>query len=874
MRRWILPAVVVASVGCDPVIPEPFGAEGIPWEVAEHRARTITDLRYAYALTVPREREMPVEGSVLIRFEWSDPESFPVVLDFLHPEERVRSVTVNGREIEWEPRNDHIIIPASRMNRDGANEVQVDFVAGDEALNRRDSFLYTLFVPDRAHFSLPIFDQPNLKGRFSLTLDVPEGWNAVANGAELGGSEQGGPRAFAETPPISSYLFSFAVGDFAIEEAVRDGRTYRMLHRETDVESIERNRDAIFDLHATALTWLEEYTGIEYPFEKFDFVAVPSFQYGGMEHPGAILYRSGSLFLDETATQNAFLGRASLIAHETAHMWFGDLVTMEWFNDVWLKEVFANFMAAKIVEPSFPEVNHRLRFFLAHHPRAYAIDRSEGAHPVLQPLDNLQEAGTLYGPIIYQKAPVMMEQLEALIGEEAFRDGIREYLSVHSFGNATWSDLITVLDQETERDLRAWSRLWIESPGRPVVTSRVGTDEDGQLTMAMVFQDDPMARNRFWPQAMDVALGYGDSVPVVRIDLDGAAVGLEDRLGMPEPRWILPGAGGVGYGQMHVHGGALERFVEDLPGLEDPVVRGVGYQALYDALLDRWIGADRYLEVLLEGLIQETDEQIVQRLLGNATSVYARYLSDEERTVWTPRLEARFWRGVQESPSSTRKGAWFSAYRSVVRSDEGRDRLHRIWNGSEEVAGLQLSEQDRTGLAAALALLGAPDAEEILRTQLERIENPDRKARLTFLLPALSDDPAERERFFASLADPENRSNEPWALAGLGYLNHPVRADDGIRHLPAALEMLEEIQRTGDIFFPGRWLDAALSGHGSMEAASIVRGFLDERPDYPPRLRAKILQAADPVFRAAELKYGSGVRVLPGDTPEDPEDQR
>ena len=194
---------------------------------------------------------------------------------------------------------------------------------------------------------------------------------------------------------------------------------------------------------------------------------IPSFQFGGMEHPGAVFYNASGLLLDESATQTQLLGRASLISHETAHMWFGDLVTMKWFNDVWMKEVFANVMAAKIVNPSFPGVNHELRFLLSYYPSAYDVDRTEGANPIRQPLANLNEAGSLYGAIIYQKAPIVMRQLELLMGAESFRDGLRDYLKAHAFGNATWSDLITVLDARTDADLVAWSRAWVDERGRP-----------------------------------------------------------------------------------------------------------------------------------------------------------------------------------------------------------------------------------------------------------------------------------------------------------------------------------------------------------------------------------------------------------------------
>ena len=196
-----------------------------------------------------------------------------------------------------------------------------------------------------------------------------------------------------------------------------------MYHRETDAEKVAANRDTIFDLHQQAVDWLETYTDRKYPFQKLDFVVLPAFQFGGMEHAGAIFYNAPYLFLDKSATQNQHLSRANLIAHETAHMWFGDLVTMKWFDDVWLKEVFANFMAAKMVNPTFPNIDHELRFFLQHYPPAYDVDRTPGTNPIRQPLDNLKDAGSLYGPIIYQKAPVVMRQLEQILGPDECAKG-------------------------------------------------------------------------------------------------------------------------------------------------------------------------------------------------------------------------------------------------------------------------------------------------------------------------------------------------------------------------------------------------------------------------------------------------------------------
>ncbi|MBW6493788.1 MAG: hypothetical protein K0B16_04405 [Burkholderiaceae bacterium] len=318
--------------------------------------------------------------------------------------------------------------------------MRIDFTAGDAPLNRSDDLLYTLFVPAHARQALPCFDQPDLKGRWSVTVEHPAAWRAVANGAELERRELGTRTRvrFARTKPLATYLVSLAVGKFQLETAQRDRRTMRMFHRETDGAKLARNREALFDLHAQSLAFMERYTGIKYQFGKFDFVLIPAFPFGGMEHADDIHYRAESLLLEESATQRQLLSRARPIAHETAHMWFGDLVTMKWFDDVWTKEVFANFMASKIADPLFPELNHELQFFLDHHGDAYAVERSAGTNAIRQPLENLGAAGSLYKPIIYEKSPVVMRQLEALLGEELFREGLRGYLRRYSFGNTTW----------------------------------------------------------------------------------------------------------------------------------------------------------------------------------------------------------------------------------------------------------------------------------------------------------------------------------------------------------------------------------------------------------------------------------------------------
>ncbi|HSM29306.1 MAG TPA: M1 family aminopeptidase, partial [Woeseiaceae bacterium] len=466
----------MASCSKDPLTVEP----GVSLVLAKHRAATISGINYELSLTIPEERDEAIEGRVNISFELSDT-SQPLQLDFRESADKIGRVAANGNASGYRFINEHLVLPAEELVT-GRNEIRVDFTAGSSSLNRNPEFLYTLFVPDRARTAFPLFDQPDLKATFELELTIPAGWTAMANAplVDVRETERGMLHRFARSDLISSYLFSFVAGKFETVNRNVDGRQMTMLHRETDAEKLARNIDEIFSLHATALAWLEEYTGIEYPFDKFGFALIPDFPYGGMEHVGAIQYRASRLLLDEAPSDTRLLGRASLIAHETAHMWFGDLVTMEWFNDVWTKEVFANFMAAKIVNPQFPDINHDLNFLVRHYPAAYSVDRTAGANAIRQDLPNLNEAGQMYGAIIYNKAPIMMRKLEKLIGEGRFREGVREYLAAFSFGNATWPELIEILDGKSTEDLRAWSDTWVHTPGRDAVETQWNTSAEGE----------------------------------------------------------------------------------------------------------------------------------------------------------------------------------------------------------------------------------------------------------------------------------------------------------------------------------------------------------------------------------------------------------
>ncbi len=799
---------------------------GVSIELATHRKATISDIVYDLQFDIPEKLEATIPADITISFNLNQ-KNQSLILDFRANEGAVKSVSANGQQSAYRFEDGHIVIPPASL-REGTNQIKITFLAGEGSLNRNEAYLYTLLVPDRASTVFPCFDQPDLKARYNLTLSVPQEWKTLANGPKKNEDIEEGRKTvtFETSDLISTYLFSFVAGEFEILEEERDGLTMRMYHRESDSEKVNSNQQEVFDLHFNSLRWLESYTGIDYPFQKFDFALIPSFQYGGMEHVGAIQYRASSLFLDKSATKSRELGRARLIAHETAHMWFGNLVTMEWFNDVWMKEVFANFMAAKIANADFPEINHDLSFLISHYPSSYGVDRTSGANPIRQQLDNLKFAGTMYGAIIYNKAPIVMKQLELLIGEDNFRDGLREYLSIYANSNATWPDLIDILDPRTSIDLQQWSQVWINEPGRPIF----------ELSKSNVLtQQDPSGGGKLWPQEFSIASPENSRVSFV------------DKMEIKTPPAMV-NSDGLGYGVFPV----TDEQATQLFDWEDEVKRGATYIALFENLLEgRTVDPALFIKLAASASSEELNPLNLRLIMGYLRTVYWSFHTEEDRTQLGPELEELLWSAMIKQSAPDLKRHVFNAYQSIVQTKNGLERLYQVWNDELQIKGMkEFSEVDLTNMAQNLALKLPGRSKEILDNQYDRITNEERKKKFEFVRQAISPELDDRNAFFESLKNVENRAKEPWVLDALGYLHHPLRQEFSKDYLRSSLELLSEIQQTGDIFFPKRWLDATFSSYQAEYVTAIMEAFLKENPDYDPKLKALILQSTDMAKRA------------------------
>jgi aminopeptidase N len=828
---------------------KPLAVEtGVSLELARSRSTTISDIQYKLHFNIPSAKNAGIEGAEQLEFNLS---VVPAILqlDFKQNPEQVKSINVNKVLIPVTLVNEHLLID-QKFLRLGFNQIAIQFTAGNESLNRNNDYLYALFVPDHARAVFPCFDQPDLKANFLLTLTVPRDWKVLANGSKIDSSASNTNITyhFANTEKLPTYLFSFTAGKYIDLKRTAGNRNVEFLHRETDSSKIKLSVDSVFIAHYEAIKFLENWTTIPYPFQKVGFVAIPDFQFGGMEHPGEIQYKASSLFLGAGATKDQFISRSNLISHEVAHMWFGDLVTMKWFNDVWMKEVFANFIADKVTEKLMGRETFNLKFLQDHYPAAYGIDRTRGANPIRQHLDNLQQAGSMYGNIIYHKAPIMMRQLEQLMGTANFQKGMQEYLKTYAYKNATWDDLIAILTKYSDRNLYEWNKIWVNQPGRPVFNYQIKL-KGGQISRFKIRQQAEAGKPRNWPQSFSIKLLYPNFSKNISVNIKGKNLDLKSMRGLEKPSHILFNADGMGYGIFPTDKLLMNSIFE----VEDPLARASAYINAYENVLaGQTFKPVELLKLFTAGLHIERNEMNLKLLTGYISNLYWTFSTPKERLTFSPVLENVLWTSMEQHFLPNQKKVLFQAYQNIYLSAAAGKAIYSIWQKKQAPAGVKLNEDDYISLALSIALK-SDTLTSVLQQQIDRITNEERKNRLRFLTPALSTNVQDRDNFFHALQDRKNRQKESWVNEALAYLHHPLRQATSVKYLPESLELLEEIQKTGDIFFPQSWLSATFGSYQTKEAYQVVQVFLKNHPTYNANLKDKILQATDNLYRNQKL---------------------
>jgi aminopeptidase N len=857
-------ALTAALAFSEPPPADPLMAPGISRELADARSKQISAVRYSVKLSLAARDT--ARGSITIRFRAKS--HGDVVVDFRGPS--LSKIVVNGGSATTTFNGAHLRIPSPAI-KVGENVVSADFTtpfapAVSSIIRTHDDkdgsdYLYTLLVPSDANLLIPCFDQPDLKARLTLTLVVPTAWQALANGVTEHVSETDSGRVyrFRETDPLPTYLFAFAAGPWT-KFTASGGRTPLWVRasraREVEVDSLESQV-------GSALASLEKYFGVKYPFQQFQFMLAPAFPFGGMEHPGVTMFNEESFIYREPPTLNQRLGRRATIYHEVAHHWFGDDVTMKWFDDLWLKEGFATYMAAKMQDiEGLP--NPWMSFYLRNKPAAYDVDQTAGTTPVWQQLANLDQAKSNYGAIVYNKAPGILKQLNYLVGDTAFRVGVHDFLVAHEYGNATWQDLLGSIGKAAHRSLTEWGRQYILRPGMPVLEQQLEIAGGKVKRLALIQHPaQSLSGNDVWPMKTEVVLWSHGALASIPVQVAAETTVVAAAAGRPAPDFVFANANDNAYGLVMLDQRSARYVAAHVGEVRDPLLRAMLWGAMWDLVRDARLAPNEFVATSLRELSAERDEQIAAGIVTRMTRAVSSYLSASQRQAIIGSVEDTLLAGASNAQRSygLRK-TQLDAYVSLARTPMATRRL-TAWLDSTSTAGLQLRQPTRWNIITHLVERGASNAEALIAAEVARDTTTSGK-RSAFVAAAGRPTAGAKKDYFDRYFR-DSTLNEDWVTASMRSFNVPDQSPLTLPYLEPALDSLPWIQRNRRIFFLGSWLGGFIGGQRSPEALKEIDDFLARRPTLPLDLRQKVLQTRDDLERTVRIRatYAGGAGLNP-----------
>jgi len=838
---WILAGALAAGAQAQPA---PALEPGVSQALARWRAQLVRDPRYALELRLD-DRRRRASGRLELRFRLA--RRTDVALDWRGG--ALNGLRVNGRAVRARRAKEHLVLPRAAL-RAGENVVEAAIgapiaVAGAALTLYRDRedgarYVYSLFVPADASRVFPCFDQPDLKARFALSLQLPDGWRAVSNAPAE--EERPGFARFAPTAPIPTYLFAFAAGPF--EVLTRKDESVRLFVRRSQAGRARPHAEAVLRLNREALTYYEAEFARPFPFAKYDLVLIPELPYGGMEHAGATFLNEAAVLFPDPPAGPDLLRRAELVFHEAAHQWFGDLVTMRWFDDLWLKEGFANFMAAKAAEAIVPELEPWSAFHLLK-AGAVRTDSTAGSTPLRVPLANLSAAKSAYGAIVYAKGPALLRQAEFYLGPSAFKRAVRDFLRRHAYGAADWTDLVHAFERAAGRDLGRWAEAWVNRRGLPTIGVR---EADGGVVLE---QRDTLGEGGAWPQRLVVAAALADgSIATSETPLEGAVARVAGPAARRPARWRFANAGDFGYGRFLLDAASRDALLAEPRALPDGLMRAQLVDALWESVRDAEIAPADFIGFALALAPDESDDVILAGLLARVQTAFRRYLSDAQRDRLAPGLErVLLGTAIAEGPES-RRLLMLRAFAQVAWSESAIADLRRLLEGSPAAPGLALGVRDRFRVIARLLVRADPDAPRLLAEAAAEERGDDARRYAFAASAALPDARAKRamlRRFLREADLPES-----WIEEALAPFNAPEQAAYTAPLLGQALAALPALKRRRKIFFVQDWLAAFLDGQDDAAAMAAVQHALAGPLD--PDLRLKLLEAADGLARTVRIR--------------------
>jgi aminopeptidase N len=821
--------------------------------LARERAAAISNLRYD--IEVDLKENLPgYPAHVAISFDLSTKPD-PLVLDFR--DDSMQKLRVNGQDAKASQSNGHILIPARYLNL-GANNVELYFEmkvaeAGRAVTRFKDAqdgseYIYTLFVPMDASQAFPCFDQPDLKGRFTLKGTAPAGWTVVSNA----GSSQQPEFAFPETRPISTYLFAFAAGPFQSLAGPDFTVPMRLFVRKSQVARAKEEWPEVARFTRQGIEKMSNFFAQPFPFPKYDQVLIPGLAYGGMEHAGSTFLREDVVIFRMVPTVSDHHRRSVTVLHELAHQWFGDLVTMRWFDDLWLKEGFAQYMAFHTLAELEPPNEVWKRFYQSIKPAAYGIDSTRGTTPIYQQVRNLSDANSAYGAIVYQKAPSLLRVLTYKIGETGFRDGVRQYLREHAYANAEWKDLIGAFSKASGQDLDPWAAAWIRQRGMPEVTVNWTCDGQNRIAKFEIGQTDAIGEGHTWPIETQLLLGYkNDPGTKVKVEFHTAKSSVPAAIGKSCPDFVFGNDEDHGYGRFLLDERSQEGVVADLAHVEDPLLKALLWGALWDSVREGKMPPLAYIDLALRSLPAETDLDLTQTILGRMRSAYVSYLSDAQRAGIMSHLESQLIDSMKHSPTVDLRITYYRAFVPAAASPLALGELKDLLAGRDSIPGVPLKQRDRWTMILALVRHGDPDALRLVSEENSRDKSDDGR-KSAYAAGAAVASAGSKAKYFHDYVESKDVP-EDWVTASLPEFNAWNQSALTLSFVKPALEALPQMKRDRKIFFVNGWLQSFVGEQKSPEALEIVNRFLAD-PKIDPDLRLKIVEVKDELERTVKIR--------------------
>ena len=717
-------------------------------------------------------------------------------------------------------------------------------------------YLYSQFETYDAHRMYACFDQPDLKATFRLEVQAPAGWTCVSGGAVEQSPAEGeaGRWRFAEMPRVSTYITALIAGPYSHVHDEHDGIPLGLYCRASLAEHLDA--DELFTVTKQGFDFFHRVFGYRYPFGKYDQLFVPEFNAGAMENAGAVTFLEDYVFRSKV-TDAAYERRGETVLHEMAHMWFGDLVTMRWWDDLWLNESFATYMSVLAQASATRWTGAWTTFANADKSWAYRQDQLPSTHPIAADIRDMEDVRVNFDGITYAKGASVLKQLVAWVGQDAFLGALRTYFVKHEYGNTVLADLLSELEAASGRDLSDWSAQWLETAGVNTLRPQFETDADGAFTSFALLQEAP----REWPTLRPhrLAVGLYDLVDgaLVRtareeLDVVGERTEVPALVGRPQPDLVLVNDDDLAYAKIRLDERSLATLVGHVGDFTDSLPRALCWTAAWDMTRDAEMAARDYVELVLRGIGSETDIGVVQSLLRLAQSAATIYADP----AWRPVGRARLAEAAQAAlptaePGSDLQLAWARTLGSLATTPEQVALLRGLLDGTQEVPGLAVDAELRWHLLQRLVVLGEADVE-----QIEAEHQRDRTAageRHVAAARAARPTAEAKEEAWALAVHDESLPNAVQAAVISGF-SQPEQADLLEGYVERYFSVLDEVWST-------RTAEMAQSVVVGLYPSLLVSPAVVERTDAylaeaapPPALRRLLLEGRDGVVRALRAR--------------------